>query len=116
MSRTAFANHVKQKTGYSPGRHLTQWRTHKTTKLLRAGQASIARIAEAVNYQPKVAFRKAYRPLIGNSLGKVRREAIYIFRTFLRSLKALFFRHNSLYMIGPWPVERELLSKATEHS
>ena len=116
MSSTAFANHVKQKTGYSPGRHLTQWRTHKTTKLLRAGQASIARIAEAVNYQPEIAFRKAYRALTGNPPGKVRREARYIFRTFLRSLKALFFRHNSLYLIGPWSVERELLSKTTEHS
>lgn len=73
MSRSSFAQHFKDKTGFTPAQYVTHWRMQQATRLLRAGDQSIARIAEEVGYGSEVAFRKAYRSHTGTPPGRVRR-------------------------------------------
>ncbi len=73
MSRSAFAKHFKDKTGFTPAQYVTHWRMQLATRFLRSGDLSVARIAEKAGYSSEVAFRKAYRTHTGTPPGKVRR-------------------------------------------
>ena len=75
MSRSSFAQHFKDKTGFTPAQYVILWRMQQATKLLRSGDLSIARIAEEVGYSSEVAFRKAYRAHVGTPPGRVRLTA-----------------------------------------
>lgn len=75
MSRSAFAERFKELVGESPMRYLTAWRMQQAVDLLAAGDMSVGAVAEACGYQSEVAFRKAFRSVVGKTPGEVRQSA-----------------------------------------
>ncbi|MEN8107750.1 MAG: AraC family transcriptional regulator [Pseudomonadota bacterium] len=73
MSRSAFAGRFKQLVGMTPMRYLTEWRMQEAVDLLQTTGLSIATIAERCGYTSEVAFRKAFRSVIGVPPGRFRR-------------------------------------------
>ena len=60
-SRSVLAERFQQLVGTSPMLHLTRWRMVLAANLLRAGPATLTRIAEDVGYQTDTAFIRAFR-------------------------------------------------------
>lgn len=75
MSRSAFAERFRDLVGESPMRYLTAWRMQQAVDLLAAGEMSVGSVAEACGYQSEVAFRKAFRSVVGKTPGEVRQSA-----------------------------------------
>ncbi len=75
MSRSAFAARFKQLVGMTPLRYITEWRMQEAADLLQTTELSIAAIAEQCGYTSEVAFRKAFRNVIGLPPGQFRRNA-----------------------------------------
>lgn len=73
MSRSTFAERFKQLVGMTPMRYVTQWRMQEAVDLLQTTALSIAAIAERCGYTSEVAFRKAFRSVIGVPPGQFRR-------------------------------------------
>ncbi len=73
MSRSAFAERFKQLVGITPIRYVTEWRMQEAADLLKTTELSIAAIAEQCGYTSEVAFRKAFRSVIGVPPGQYRR-------------------------------------------
>lgn len=76
MSRTKFSVQFTNLVGKSPVRYLTEWRMQEAAKLLQTTSASMADIANQVGYNSEMAFRKAFRNIIGETPGKVRRRGL----------------------------------------
>ena len=74
MSRSSFAARFKSVLGVSPMRYLTEWRMQQAVNLLTTTTQSVAAIAEQSGYGSEVAFRKAFRSVIGRPPGAVRRN------------------------------------------
>lgn len=75
MSRSAFAQHFKDRVGESPLVHLARWRAYRATCYLRNSSLPIAEIAERLGYDSDGAFNRAFRRLIGVPPGAYRRTA-----------------------------------------
>ena len=75
MSRSAFAERFRQLVGVTPIRYVTEWRMQEAVDLLQTTDLSVADIAERSGYASEVAFRKAFRTVIGEPPGRVRRAA-----------------------------------------
>ncbi|GAB4195680.1 MAG: AraC family transcriptional regulator [Wenzhouxiangellaceae bacterium] len=75
MSRSVFADKFKRMVGVPPMVYLARWRMLKARGLLANTQLSMARIAEQVGYQSPFAFAKAFKKIVGQAPGAVRREA-----------------------------------------
>lgn len=73
MSRSAFAERFKHLVGMTPMRYITEWRMQEAAELLQTTELSIAAIAEQCGYTSEVAFRKAFRSVIGVPPGRFRR-------------------------------------------
>lgn len=73
MSRSAFAKRFSELVGMTPIRYLTEWRMQEARDLLETTDQSIAEIAEKSGYQSEVAFRKAFKSVVGQTPGSVRR-------------------------------------------
>ena len=73
MSRSAFAKRFSDLVGMTPIRYLTEWRMQEARDLLETTDQSIAEIAEKSGYQSEVAFRKAFKSVVGQTPGSVRR-------------------------------------------
>ncbi len=73
MSRSAFAKRFNELVGMAPMRYVTEWRMAEARDLLQNTNQSMGEIALAVGYQSEVAFRKAFRNVVGETPGKVRR-------------------------------------------
>ncbi len=73
MSRSAFAGRFKQFLGMSPMRYVTECRMQEAVQLLEGTELSVAEIAERSGYESEVAFRKAFRAVIGRPPGQLRR-------------------------------------------
>lgn len=74
MSRAAFAKRFQELMAMPPMAYVTHWRMQRAYALLRAGQLSVAEIAERSGYQAEAAFRKAFRQHVGVGPGAVRRD------------------------------------------
>ncbi len=74
MSRSAFAERFRQLVGLTPMRYITEWRMQEAVDLLQTTELSVATIAEQSGYTSEVAFRKAFRSVIGEPPGQVRRK------------------------------------------
>lgn len=72
MSRSAFSARFQQQVGDTPMNYLLQWRMQQAQGLLEAGQLSVLAVAEQVGYRSEVAFRKAFRRVMGLPPGQVR--------------------------------------------
>lgn len=75
MSRSGFAKLFRDLVGMTPIRYLTEWRMQEARDLLRRSDMSIADIAERSGYQSEVAFRKAFKSVVGETPGRVRRDS-----------------------------------------
>lgn len=75
MSRSAFAERFRQLVELTPMRYVTEWRMQQALDLLQTTELSIATIAEQCGYTSEVAFRKAFRKVIGVPPGRVRRTS-----------------------------------------
>lgn len=73
MSRSSFADRFKQLVGIPPIRYVTEWRMQEALELLQTTDLSVSAIAERSGYSSEVAFRKAFRFVIGEPPGRVRR-------------------------------------------
>ncbi|WP_028110013.1 AraC family transcriptional regulator [Ferrimonas futtsuensis] len=74
MGRTSFAERFHQLVGQTPMKYLSQWRMQRARELLLTTERSMLDIAEACGYQSEVAFRKAYRSVMGEPPGQTRRR------------------------------------------
>lgn len=74
MGRTRFSQQFHRLVGISPIKYLTQWRMQSAKRLLETTQRSTMDIAQACGYQSEVAFRKAYRSLMGKTPGQSRKQ------------------------------------------
>ena len=75
ISRSSFAERFRDLVGESPMRYLTAWRMQQAVDLLTQGDLSVSAVAEACGYQSEVAFRKAFRSVVGKTPGEVRQSA-----------------------------------------
>jgi AraC-like DNA-binding protein len=74
-SRSAFAARFTELVGEPPLQYLARWRMTLAAQRLRADDAVIADVAEAVGYANPVAFSKAFARMQGVGPGTFRREA-----------------------------------------
>ncbi|MCG8433140.1 MAG: AraC family transcriptional regulator [Gammaproteobacteria bacterium] len=75
MSRSLFAERFKELVNKTPMRYVTEWRMHKASDLLKTTDLSIDAIAERSGYASEIAFRKAFKSIVGEPPGKIRRAA-----------------------------------------
>lgn len=75
LSRSVFSEKFLTMVGTTPMRYLAEWRMQEATEMLTTTDASVATIAENVGYGSEMAFRKAFRNIIGETPGQIRREA-----------------------------------------
>ena len=73
MGRSSFAQHFSENVGIPPMQYLTNWRMRDAEQLLKTTKLSTAEIAERSGYESEVAFRKAYKKVIGIAPGQSRR-------------------------------------------
>lgn len=74
MSRTLFAERMKELLGISPIEYLTQWRMEVAREALADRRLSAAEVAEKVGYQSLPAFSRAFKKHFGVGPGEVRRR------------------------------------------
>lgn len=67
MSRTTFALHFKEAAGVAPLTYLTEWRMRLAERALRAGNASVASVAQSVGYTSESAFSNAFKRVTGKA-------------------------------------------------
>jgi AraC-like DNA-binding protein len=65
LSRSALAERFATVLGQPPAQYLTRWRLQLAAHKLRAGEGSVARIAEEVGYESEAAFNRAFKREIG---------------------------------------------------
>lgn len=76
MGRSGFAKRFKELTGITPIQYLTEWRMQEAVRMLADKTMSVALIAEQLGYDSDVAFRKAFKKVIGDSPAAVRKQSI----------------------------------------
>ncbi len=67
MSRTAFAEQFRRKTGLAPIAYLTKWRMLSAEQLLGDRSLSIPEIASRVGYESEIAFARAFKREFGTT-------------------------------------------------
>lgn len=74
MSRSNFAQYFRKVLGLTPMKYLTIWRMNEARRLLQTSALSMAQIAERSGYDSEVAFRKAFKNVLGETPGAVRAQ------------------------------------------
>ena len=74
MSRSAFAARFMSLVGESPMQYVRHWRMRVAIERLKAGNDTIAMIAEDFGYESEAAFSRAFKKSIGTSPGTFRRK------------------------------------------
>ena len=74
MSRSAFASHFHGTVGIPPMQYLTSHRMGLARQQLIKTNKSIVEIAESCGYETDAAFRKAFKRVVGQTPGEVRRN------------------------------------------
>jgi len=75
MSRTAFAARFVQVLGTTPMAYLTKLRMEEAKRLFNDPGNSVSRVAGLLGYETEAAFRRAFKRVVGESPGRVRRNA-----------------------------------------
>ncbi len=73
LSRSAFCARFKAATDLTPAAYLAQWRMHLAHALLRAG-ATVSEVTAQTAYSSEAAFSKAFKRIVGQSPGGIRRQ------------------------------------------
>ena len=71
MSRTQFAQHFRQISGWTPMQYLTWWRMQLAYALLQQGEF-VAVVAERVGYGSEASFNRAFKQAFDETPGKLR--------------------------------------------
>ena len=74
MSRSAFAKRFRELIGLTPMRYLAEWRMHEAKALLQQNEISMNELAYQTGYASEAAFRKAFKSIVGETPGQVRRN------------------------------------------
>lgn len=72
MSRSNFALHFRKFLGLTPMKYVTLWRMNEARRLLNTTTLSMAQIADRSGYESEVAFRKAFKKILGVTPGSIR--------------------------------------------
>jgi AraC family transcriptional regulator, activator of mtrCDE len=73
MSKSAFAEHFRERLGVTPARYVVSWRMHKARMLLDRSERSIRQIAWDVGYESEAAFNRVLKAHFGSPPGRFRR-------------------------------------------
>lgn len=76
MSRASFSQKFREAVDDTPMSYLGKWRMQIAIEALTTSDQSVAQIAETVGYGSEAAFRHAFRNIVGQTPGEVRRQAI----------------------------------------
>ena len=76
MSRASFSQKFKDAVDDSPMNYLGKWRMQVAIEALTASDQPVAQIAEDVGYGSEAAFRHAFKNIVGDTPGNVRRQAV----------------------------------------
>ncbi|MCR9136649.1 MAG: AraC family transcriptional regulator [Alphaproteobacteria bacterium] len=74
MSRSSFSDRFTRLVGQPAMQYLTRWRLQTARLHLRETSESLASIAASVGYQSEAAFCRAYKRLLGETPGALRRQ------------------------------------------
>ena len=74
MSRSAFAARFTNLVGESAMRYVARWQMQVALDSLRDDNATVAEVAGRLNYQSEAAFSRAFKRIIGQSPGAIRRQ------------------------------------------
>jgi AraC-like DNA-binding protein len=75
MSRSAFAARFSELVGEPAMQYVTRWRMHIAVSALEEEHATVAELAERLGYRSEAAFARAFKRVVGEPPGAVRREA-----------------------------------------
>ena len=73
MSRSAFSARFTQLVGESPMQFVTQWRMHTAAAWLKENDQPISELASKFGYNSEAAFSRAFKRVVGETPGAVRR-------------------------------------------
>jgi len=76
LSRSAFAAHFRDTVGETVNHYLTRVRMQVASDRLRHSRIPLAELAESVGYGSEAAFCRAFKRLLGETPGQVRRLAV----------------------------------------
>lgn len=76
MSRSAFAARFMSLVGESPMAYVRRWRFHVAVGWLRDTDMPIVEMAEKLGYQSEAAFNRAFKKVLGQTPGRVRRMGV----------------------------------------
>ncbi len=74
-SRTAFSNHFRAATGYSPIEYLARWRVELAQRMLTESNLSLDNIASSIGYLDTNSFSRAFSRINGIPPGAYRRAS-----------------------------------------
>lgn len=75
LSRSTFTERFTAAVGLSPARYLAQWRMHVAGTWLRAGQLTVADVAQRLGYESEASFSRAFKRLFGVPPGTFRAQS-----------------------------------------
>ena len=73
MSRTSFSQKFRDAVGDTPMNYLAKWRMQVAIDALKTSDRPVVQIAEEVGYESEAAFRNAFKRIVGQTPGEVRR-------------------------------------------
>jgi AraC-like DNA-binding protein len=76
MSRSAFAARFTELVGEPVMRYVARWRMHVAVDALTEEGATVGELADRLGYRSEAAFSRAFKRVIGDSPGGVRRRAV----------------------------------------
>jgi AraC-like DNA-binding protein len=74
MSRSAFAARFTELVGEPAMQYVTGWRMHLALAALQDGNTTISQLADQLGYRSEAAFARAFKRVIGDPPGAVRRH------------------------------------------
>ena len=74
MSRSAFAARFTELVGEPAMAYVTRWRMQMAVGALRDEGATVAELADRLGYRSEAAFSRAFKRVVGVTLGIVRRS------------------------------------------
>ena len=75
LSRSAFAARFRALVGEGPLAYLTRWRMNTAVTWLEEGDTTVGEVAERLGYRSEAAFGRAFKRVVGESPGRVKRRA-----------------------------------------
>lgn len=75
MSRASFSQKFRDAVADTPMNYLGKWRMQVAIDALTTTDKSVAQIAEEVGYGSEAAFRNAFKNIVGQTPGRIRRGA-----------------------------------------